>query len=328
MKIHLAGSCNLADGYLGAAKALERRGHAVSFSPVTAYALDDKKSQVANVIRDIQAAAPDVVLWWRAESLTARELAEIRKTYQAVSVMYSWDPMTLWEQGEEELGKKCASWDIAFTCCKPSMQKYEQYGCRSVYAPPGFDPTIHYPEASPEHECDVSMVLTNLYHGDELTKFPHISRLALLEAIIKSCPELKVRIYGPDFLKKFFPENYAGWAKFNESRKIYFNSKINLCTHLRPDTDMYYNERVAQVLGSQGLLLVDPVVGLEKILEPGKECVVMDGSAEALIRQIRHLVAIHGGEGVEIRKRGHEKAMRCMTWDNWAKTVDEALSGR
>ena len=319
----------LADGYLGAANALRRLGHQVTFSGMMCYSNQDKTTHLERVKVDIGRACPDVVIWWRSETLSAEEFKQMRESVprECLFVMYSWDAMHLWEshQEGETLAKKCPYLDLAFTCCKTSIALYEKHGCRAVYAPPGFDPSVHYPERAPEWECDISLVCTNLYHGSNWSKMPHISRKALMNLLIKTLPRLDIRIYGPESLKQDFPHHYSGLVGFSDTHKVFYNSKINICTHLRPDAEMYYNERVPQILGSAGLLYVDNVVGLDRVLDIGQECLVMDfSSAASVIAQIAGILSRSTALN-EIRKRGYEKAIQKMTWDNWAAIVEAGI---
>lgn len=321
----------LADGYLGAAKALRRAGCDVSFSPMMCYSNQNKTTHLTRIKNDIHRENPNVVIWWRSETLSAEDLLEVREavTRECLFVLYSWDAMHLWEEPMEKDAqeKKCKILDLAFTCCKTSVELYKANGCEAIYAPPGFDPAVHFPEEAPEFACDISLVCTNLYHGNGWTKFPHLSRRDLMSIIIKAFPKKDIRIYGTKDLSDVFPQHYCGLVSFGDTHKVFYNSKINICTHLRPDAEMYYSERVAQVLGSGGLAFIDPVKGLDKVLDTGKECVVMATNTVALIAQIATMLSNYEPMK-EIKKRGYERAMKEMTWDNWAKIVLDGIQSR
>jgi spore maturation protein CgeB len=324
--ISLVGSFNLADGYLGAAKALERKGHTVRFIPAAKYHHENDKTQAVQLIKnDLLEQSPDVVLWWRAEHLSAESLAEIKKAYFGGKfILYSWDDPLQWEL-HKEMRQKCQFLDVAFSCCMDTVQKYKSSGCDAYYCPPGFDPEIHYPEESEEHVCDISIVCTSLYHGNEITRMPHASRKIILDNIIKSLPGIDLKIYGLEGLEHFYPKHYAGWIPFDESRKVFHNSKISISTHIRPDGYLYINERVTQILGSKGLLLVDKVRGIEEVLEQTEEqpkAVVM--KHDEYVDQIKHILSNYD-DYKEIKERGYEKAMRSFTWDNWANTVGASI---
>lgn len=321
MKIALVGAFNLAEGYLGAAKALEKQGNNVVFIPAFKYRSENPQEHTNMIIRDLQNNNADVILWWRGETLSGIEFQKVRKNCEGKFVMFSWDDPLQWER-HLEMPFKSQQLDFAFSCCMDSVEKYKENGCEaSFYCPPGFDPEIHYPEESEDHKCDISIVCTNLYEGTEITKRYHISRKQLLSAIIDEFKDLKIHIYGPENFKNIFPDQYRGWVQFEESRKVFRGSKINICTHIRPDGSMYINERVCQILGSGGLLFVDQVKDMDKVLDLKKECIVMDiGSKKKLVSQIKEILD-DPGKIEEIRENGRKKALEKLTWDSWAETL-------
>lgn len=323
--ISLVGSFNLADGYLGAAKALRSLGHEVNFIPAHLYKSESKDKHVEKVIEEIRKFDSDVVLWWRGETISPGEMALIRSEVNGMFAIFSWDDPHQWEGGPFVV-EKMKYMDVAFSCCQDSLKDYEAYGCKkSVYCLPGFDTEIHCPEESEEHKCDISIVCTNLYDGNQITGYSHLSRRVLLNNIIDLFPEADVRIYGPEELKGSFIGRYKGWIPFNESNKVFYNSKINLCTHIRPDGYLYLNERVGQIMGSGGLLFIDPVNGIEDIFNRGEECVVMDCSSNENLRNQISDVLNNNEKYDIIRENGRKKALEILTWDKWANTVMEGL---
>jgi hypothetical protein len=208
-KISIAGSYNLEDGYLGAANALRRKGHEVCFVPVARYNADFKNEKVEKIISDLKEQSPDVVLWWRAEFLTPGEMSYIKERCPSVFAFYSWDDPLQWEK-HPEMPDKCKVLDVSFSCCMDSVYLYRKNGCESYYCPPGFDPEVHYPEVDPEYVCDISIVCTNLYQGQAITKYPHISRKSLIDGVLVKNPGIDLRIYGYESIKKVYPEHYKG----------------------------------------------------------------------------------------------------------------------
>lgn len=319
MKISLVGSFNLADGYLGAAKALERKGHEVLFIPAARYQSELKQNHIQKIVEDLKSQSPEVILWWRAESLLAAKLIEVRKMIPGKFIMYSWDDPYQWES-HLDMPSKCTALDAAFTCCMGSVQDYLRFGCKKAfYCPPGFDIDVHKPEESEEYKCDASLVCTNLYHS-EITKYPHLSRKILFDSLIKEYPDLNIRIYGSKNFESDYPNHYKGWAAFDESRKVFYNSKINISTHIRPDGFMYINERVSQILGSGGLLLVDKVNGIDKLL-PENSCVYFD--SKSWPHQIKEILNNYD-KYEETKKIGYDFAIKNLSWDCWA---DKIISG-
>jgi hypothetical protein len=98
MKFSLVGSFNLADGYLGAANALRNLGHIVDFIPAQKYKCENPEVHIDLIKKDIIEQNPDVVLWWRAESLTAKNMQFFRNEFKEKKfIMYSWDDPFQWE---------------------------------------------------------------------------------------------------------------------------------------------------------------------------------------------------------------------------------------
>jgi len=327
MKITLVGSYNLADGYLGAANALKRNGVQVDFIPAHYYFSEFPKTQVSMILNDLKKQDPDIVLWWRSETLSEANLSYIKDNFKKPFILYSWDDPNQFEDKINNIKNKSKIFDTVFTCCEGSINDYLDSGFgRAIYCPPGFDPSVHYFEESEEYICDISLVCTNLYHGASITRHHHLSRKILMDTIIGNFPNLDIRIYGTKELGNHYPNNYKGWINFNESRKVFSNSKINICTHIRPDGYKYINERVAQILGSGGLLMVDDVNGIKKVLGENK-CVIFDlSSVESLKGQIIEI--LNNKEKYDVvRRNGKDFALRSLSWDSWAKIIIENLKG-
>lgn len=322
MKISLVGSYNLADGYLGAANALKRKGVEVDFIPAHKYFSEFPKDHVSKIIEDLKSQDPDVVLWWRAETLEENELFRIKSQIEKPFAMYSWDDPNQFEARIRNVREKIKHFDYCFTCCEGSVFEYQNYGCKnSFYCLPGFDPEVHYPEEDEKYKCDISLVCTNLYHGNQITGYPHISRKMLMQSIVSNFPDLDVRIYGFEGLKEHFPEHYKGWIPFNDSRKVFHNSKINISTHIRPDGYKYLNERVMQILGSKGLLVVDMVNGIDQIIRNENECVILDKISPNEIKNKIIDILENEEKYNKIRENGYNYAKKNLTWDNWAENI-------
>ena len=320
MKISLVGACSLADGYLGAAKALERCGHTVAFIPAMAYQMSKGSNHYAHIIGDLEVQKPDIVLFWRAETLDASQLQKIKRAIRKPFAFYSWDDPYQWEK-RESLRDKCPYINFAFSCCADSVKTYTRYGSqKAFFLPPGFDPSVHYPEHDENFSCDISIVCTNFYDDPNVTPYPHINRRKFIEEIIAKAPDIKTHIYGPENFAAIFSLHYKGWMSFDQSRKVFSNSKINICTHIRPDGNMYINERVTQILGSGGLLYVDKTRNMDKLLTD-KECVLIDKNN--FVQQVQDILNNYE-QYQEIKSKGYEKAMKTFTWDVWA---DKFLRG-
>ena len=321
MRISLVGAFNLADGYLGAAKALRKLGHEVLFVPAYMYRSEFPETHVDLIAKDLEEQNPDVILWWRAETLKASELGLMRKKFKQGFAFFSWDDPYQWEDPINQIDKKCPFLDVVFTCCQGSRAMYKRFGAKQVfYCLPGFDKEIHYPDYDENYKCDISLVCTNLYDKIQ-TREPHISRRALIDKILEQIPGVDLRLYGPAGFSEIYPQHYRGWVPFDQSRKVFSSSKINLNSHICPYAFMYLNERTTQILGSGGLLFVDAVNGIDKIFK-NNECVVMDPNN--FTDQLKHIL-FNYAPYEEMRKRGLEKALQDLSWDSWAKTVTEGI---
>lgn len=320
MKISVVGACGLEDGYLGAANALRRKGVEVDFIPAMLYKMQDQKNHVQNIINDLKQQNSDIVLWWRSETLTPHQLKHIRENVNGKFVLICWDAMHVWEKANSFLDAKCKMglFEKAFTCCKDSVEEFKKRGCESFYVPSGFDQEVHYYCYDDEYACDISLVCTNLYHGNSISDAPHISRKQMLEHIIEKGQDIDLRIYGPENFKGLFGEYYRGWINFKESKKVFSSSKINICTHLRPDANMYTNERVSQILGCSGLLYMEHINGIEEVLIPGEDFVVID--CDNIMGQIKDILNNYDDYQI-VKENGYKKGMQFFQWSRWADIV-------
>src|SRR5581483_10102775 len=102
---------------------------------------------------------------------------------------------------------------------------------------------------------------------------------------------------------------------------VYNRSRINLCTHVRRNGDMYINERVCQILGSRSLLLVDKTNGIEKIIDD--ECCEYLNENDP-IQQIE-LILSNYEKYDKKKENGYNYAIKFLTWKNWAETINNGI---
>lgn len=343
MKLLLIGYYHLLDGFLGAADALRNKfNYEIEFFPMNAY--NDKygnnkihllKSFVERKInpKDILTSTlysggdpPHVILWWNF-NIEAHEIQLIKKINNSIiHIFYSWDdPYWVELQNQKENKNESLKFiDIAYSCCNKSLKFYFDSGVKyAYYTKPGFDPKIHFPTETntKSYDCDISIICTNLYNSPN-DNGKCINRLGFLNQIIKD-GSIKLNIYGPENFKKMFPRNYVSSVTFADTCKVFNKSKINICTHARQKSgDMYINERTCQILGAGGLLYIDNVAGLDKILDINSECVVINESDH--VNQIKKILGSYS-EFEVIKKKGYERAMKDLTWDIWAETIHNGI---
>jgi hypothetical protein len=333
MNITIIGYHHLSDGFLGVANAFKNIGYTVSFFPLLSYHNDnlsqelivDELTKLANGeefnYRYSTVASgnkSNVILWWYF-NIDESFIRETKSGTDSIHIFYSWDDPYRLEN--EDLNPKYKHLDICFTCCAKSTKYYTMSGCpNAYYLAPGFDPNIHKPstEEVEKYSCDVSIVCTNLYDFDDEN---HINRKKFLNKIVED-GSIKLYIYGPEYLKELYPDQYRGFISFKDSHKVFSHSKINLNTHIRKNGNMYINERTNQILGSKGLLYIDGINGLEHILDIREECVVINENDP--IKQIRHILDNY--ELYEkVKKNGYQKAIKHNTWDVFASNINQIL---
>jgi hypothetical protein len=171
--------------------------------------------------------------------------------------------------------------DKAFGSCKVVEKNYLDGGAKKfTYLPPCYSNTYHFPDYDPEYDCDISFICTNLYKDFNSKRYDICKKL--IDA------GFKFYIYGPEWLRSEFPDNYRGFLSYANNRKLFSSSKINLSLHLYDD-DGYISERDITILASGGLMLTDHVKGMDKILCDEKGicyCLIEDD----LIEQVRTIL--------------------------------------
>ena len=190
---------------------------------------------------------------------------------------------------------------------------------------------MHHPqpvENGPiKYECDVLMCCTNIYESEETFDTQWVNRAKLLDAL-EAADDIEFHLYGPPHLKERFPRSYQKNLPYAENWEKFSTARINLCTHVTCEGDGYLNERFVTILGSGGLLLVDPVAGLERTAKVGVECLVMESrEIPKILDQIRNILNHAPEEDLNmIRFKGNQLALDYFTWDHWALTLHTHLS--
>lgn len=314
-----------------AANALSNIGYIVNNYPLFKYVYDvnDKLYNYKDHFNNfLQNEKPDIILWWFI-NIPTDIFAYICKNNTALHVLYNWDDPWSWQVESLDLKGKSKYLDLATGTCEETLQDYLKYGAKNaIYLHPGFDPKIHYPfssEESNEYKCDISICCTNLY-GEDIYNDQYIRRKDLIDKIYEESNLLNIKfhIYGPEYLQKIYPNSYRGFIKYYDISKVISNSKINLCTHVCSSKSKYMNERCSIILGCGGLLLVDKVKDLDKLIIPNKECIVMENSIINIIMQIKNILANYDDK-YEIRKNALLRS-KDYTWETWALKLHKKIS--
>ena len=124
------------------------------------------------------------------------------------------------------------------------------------YFSTGFCPETSFYEEIEQYKCDVSFVGTNLYESGWQNE--KLNRRRILDIIYKE-ETINFHIYGPEFLKELYPRCYKGFISYDESYKVFSNSKINLNISPIENTQFmgkhYYSERLPQIFGCEGIMM-------------------------------------------------------------------------
>jgi len=268
----------------------------------------------------------DVVLWWYMGSPVDKMRYVVNSVKDVKHMMYNWDDPNGWKS--RCMASKAELLDCVFTCCKDVINSYLHCGTKNAfYLLPGYDPKINFIQTMPtnEYDCDISFICTNLYEKNTDDMNQYIIRKELIDKIYANRDKYKFNIYGPEYLNDLYPESYKRYddkiaeIPYAELNKIFNSSKINICTHTHCQYNGYLNERTILILGSGGLLFVDPVCGIENTFVNGVDCVYIDKNN--YINQICDIIENYD-DYYEIRNNGHEKSLK-YTWDEWAKKIND-----
>lgn len=214
--------------------------------------------------------------------------------------------------------------DKIFTCNPIEVQFFKDK-FNILHLNPGFDPEISKFIKNEKYECDISIVCTNLYCDKIFTpEVQRIKRKKLVDDLYEIRDKLKFRIYGPNNayglnLYQNYPDCYVGPISYENCPLVFSNSKINLNIHmnsyLNNGEEEYFCERIPQILGCQGLLFCETEF---KTLIPQIDYILAD--PDNYINQIIDIIQ-NNEKYNQIRKNGYEKAIKNLTWDNWAKKI-------
>ena len=290
-----------------AADQLEKLGWQVEDHPLFLDTNLDAKIRLTN---------PDVILFW-SYNIDPSYLKQIKANFNDKKfVIFNWDDPFSWSWSN--IKQIAGIFDLALTSCQEATKWYLERGARqSEFLLPGFTPAPL--EVDKRYICDVAICITNLYENNNVYPNQKINRKKLIDLLVAS--GLDFRIYGPGDLKEIYPNHYHGFVNYSDLPKVFYNTKINICTHV-DSRYKYTNERSILITGSSGLLLVDPIHDYDQIFNPGQECLQLD--LDDPISQIKTILA-HYDEYANIKEKGYNKALTNYTWADWAAKVNKLI---
>jgi hypothetical protein len=325
MKLLLVTYYGEIDSMTHAANSLRKINYDVISYPLFQYQRDihDKiDNYIEHFDEFINEHNPNIILWWY---LPPTECIKIiyNKHVDRLHIMFNWDDPFVWDiLPNSNIDEKAQYFDVAFISCEHSIKNYLEHGTPEAYCLyPGYEPTANYPKYNKEYKdykYDISIGVTNLYEDSNFYKDQYINRKEFIDNIA-SMKDIKFAIYGPEILKKKYPNNYIGLFSYNKLNDVFNDSKINISLHVC-DKNKYINERTILILGSGGLLFVDPIEGIKEVL--GNDCCVYINKNNYK-EQIRHILNNYDSYS-KIKENGLNLSKK-YTWNEWAKNIQIKL---
>lgn len=329
-KILIVSYYDLKDFFINIKDGFENYGYTVVSYPLFRYAYDandkisDYKEHMGEYIRSV--VCPDIILWWFID-VAPDVFKYIKKMFPNIYyILYNFDdPLNICQ----DLFEKCKIFNLVITCCKENMFKYKIHsGVKNVmFHPFCYDPTVFYANDAvedsdsedSEYICDISINCHNLYSDESYFKNQYIKRTELIDNLIKYSKnkDRVFKIFGHPVIKQLYPDNYCGEIPYYKLNRLYNLSKINLTTHPYCNKSLSINDNVFQILGSGGLLLVDPIKDLDKLLVDGEHVVYL--KKNNYIEQIDEILNNYD-RYKSIRNGGHTVSAG-FVWSEWCKKI-------
>lgn len=200
-------------------------------------------------------------------------IVSLKTKYNFKLIQLNWDPYLTQKNTFHYF-------DLAF-CADPN---YFKISPKIEHFKQGFSPITTFYERDENYSCDVSFIGTNLYI-DSLFPNQLLNRKVILDKIYED-KSIRLHIYGPSFLKEFYPDAYKGFIPYNECYKVFSNSKINL--NISPlesvefDDKFYYSERMPQILGCNAIMLSNN--NFSPLLEPDLHYIYINNPNDILVK--------------------------------------------
>jgi hypothetical protein len=335
-KILITNYYGLIEALMLSGRALQKLGYEVYDYPLFKYARDsnDKlENYEEHMIKYITDNNINIVLWWYA-GIEYEKMKYIKEqlNQKIIHIFFNWDEPFNWLACD--LANKAKLWDAVFVSCEETLVKYLEHGTKQAfYLLPGYDIECHHPIfvndddldiKEKKYNCDVSICLTNLYEDEIIFCDQFLKRKPFVDNIYNNQTKYNYTffIYGPEFLKKIYPRSYKGFVDYHNSIYVFNYSKINICTHVICNKNMYLNERCILVAGSGGLLFVDPIKGIEQLFTNNHDCVYIDKTN--YLNQIVEILNNYNKYYL-VRHNAFQTSKK-YNYDKWAEKIHSYLS--
>jgi len=345
--IVIVGYYRLADGFLSFANYFSSTNE-VRFFPLLYYENTEKD---ADIVEDLlllcdgniksididnynkelnKGKKADIILLWyntyfakSADNLEKYYRIKNRLTDNTIIIGYNWDPMPPLIPYSLIKMEFIKNIHYYITCDINELKLLGENNIFNVeHCICGFNPHITFPIYNKKYACDVSIICTNLYDNYEIfpKKYVNINRRVLLDKLYKHRKRIKLHIYGTKNIGDIYPDCYKGYISYENCSKVFTNSKINLCIHAisnnSDNNNIYFSERLPQILGSKGLLYCD--ADYKTILKKNVNYIKADYKNP--IAQIKHILK-HYNDYENIINNGYITAIEKLTWDVLYKKI-------
>ena len=191
----------------------------------------------------------DMLASLKIDNLLALEyIHSLKKLYNFQLIQVNWDPII------NNANNNIINYFDKSFCSDPALLPLYK-NVRLFKA--GYSKDTSFYKEDNDYKCDVSFIGTNLY---ENPIFPNksLNRRYILDAIYAN-KSIKLHIYGPKFLGDRYPDSYKGFISYKNCYKVFSNSKINLnispLVNINTNDNLYYSERLPQILACDGVML-------------------------------------------------------------------------
>lgn len=342
--LYVASAYTKEEAFLSVCNSLERMGHSVDYLPVHMESImfgrdilgvkDDSRDREAKIagVEKLNALViekskqADLVIFWKGELLRVTTIAEVSRNTN--TIYYVWDDPYEIEINKDSL-LKGSSCRVVASCCAKSTARY--FSDKTLWLPPGFDPSVHYEDGKPE--VDVCFIGTNTYcrelYGEGIDA--PFDRRDLVQAALEVTEKVELWGRGNEPLGWLHPVHgdpsfapyFKGFIKFNESRKAYSRAKVIVNSHVRRNGYKYVNERTLQILGCGRAQLIDNNPGTSEVLS--RDCTILYDSLGEFKSKLKDLIGSMSYETTwrEMGKSALE-ASKDFTWDVFCQKLLEA----
>ena len=266
----------------------KKYGIEVTTYPLFKYAYDvhdkisDYKENLNNFLKQLD---PEIIFWWFIDVPIDVFKYIKEENNNKYFIMYnSDDPYNL----NKDLFDKCKFFDLIMTPSYDSVYKYNIFSFKKnvLHVPFGFDSDANFQiinssiskEKIKKYSCDISLYCYDFFVNRKMYSNQYIYIIDLINNISSYCKtnNKSFKIFGSYIIKEYFPELYAGEIKYKYINLLYNFSKINLSVHGNQNNNLTFNQHIFSILGSSGLLFVDRIKNMDKILTDNQNCIIMN----------------------------------------------------